>query len=511
MPSTAIYLRKSTESDDRQALSLDAQLRWALEACANLRVAKPLIFRESRSAKTPGRPEFARLLTLIEKGEVDTVVTWKADRLARNALDGGRVLYLLESKKLTRIVSSDRTYTDDSDAEFLLNIELGLSAKYSKDLSKNIRRGMREKLLRGEWPFIAPVGYKNVRLTADRAIIDVDGERAPRITELFQLAASGNHSLADLADIASSQWKLQLPQRRANTTKNGISVSSIEHILKNPFYYGAMHVRGEVYQGGHTPLTTKATFDAVQQILRGRRMRAERPKRLEFAFTGLLRCAKCGRQLTGYLKRKKSKQYVYYVCSNRIRRRCAQPLVRESEVYSELYPILYRATLTAAEHETVQTLVADMERNERTALDTRRNAAAERLHGLVALQKRLLDLLMSDTITKEDYNLKRRELAAEYAEQSLVASSVEMEHAEKFARMREFFLSLVDAANVFDRLSVAERKAFCRTIGFELRVDGKKLHVDVKKPVAIVMSRGELPEWWRLLLDVSSFYGPIQV
>jgi site-specific DNA recombinase len=132
MTRTAIYARKSTESDDRQVLSLDAQLHWAREACAKLGVREPLVFTEARSAKLPGREVFGQLMRAVNAGRVDTIVCWKADRLARNAADAGAVLFALESKRLTAIVTADGTYAADADSELMLGILLGFSAKYSR-------------------------------------------------------------------------------------------------------------------------------------------------------------------------------------------------------------------------------------------------------------------------------------------------------------------------------------------------------------------------------------------
>jgi DNA invertase Pin-like site-specific DNA recombinase len=170
----------------------------------------------------------------VKAGRVDTIVCWKADRLSRNAADAGTVLFALESRQLRTIVTADGTYAADADSELMLGILLGFSAKYSKDLSKNIRRGMEEKLRRGEWSWNAPVGYKNVRLTGDRAIVVVDEATAPYVRQLFELAATGDYSLNDLVAVTRDTWKLRRAPRRATSTRLGLSHTTIDHILHNP-------------------------------------------------------------------------------------------------------------------------------------------------------------------------------------------------------------------------------------------------------------------------------------
>ena len=242
----AIYARKSTESDDRQCLSLSAQIEWAQQICARLGIEKPILFREARSAKTRGRPEFERLMNLVDTRRIDTIVCWKADRLARNAADAGVVLAALESGLLTQVITSDRSYSDEADSVLMLGIDFGFSAKYSKDLSKNVRRGMAEKWRRGEWSFFAPFGYKNVRLTADRAVVEVDQAAAPVVQGLFELAATGNYSLNRLAITLREEWHVTMRPNRCTKTTHGVPPSAINKILSNPFYVGLMRIKGTI-------------------------------------------------------------------------------------------------------------------------------------------------------------------------------------------------------------------------------------------------------------------------
>jgi DNA invertase Pin-like site-specific DNA recombinase len=510
MSRIVIYARKSTESDDRQAASIESQLHWAVKRCAELGLRNSIVLTESQSAKIPGRAEFARMVGLIEQGEVDTVVCWKADRLSRNARDGGTVLWLLESRKLTQIITSDRTYTADSDSLFMLALELGMSAKYSQDLSKNIRRGIEAKLRRGEWSFSAPLGYRNVRLTADRATLAVDEEMAPYVQRLFELAATGNYSLSDLVRLTRDEWRLRIPQRRPNSTRRGISHTTVDHILRNPFYYGKLVVKGEVYAGAHTPLISKAQFDLVQLAIKRRGKAAPRPKRHTFTLSGLLRCARCGRQLSGYRKSKNGREYVYYVCSNKIRGRCSQPLIHESRVFHDLYRDLFRIAVRPDEYEEAALVLAAMREREADAIMETKSRAEVELRDLNAQQQRLLNLLIEGVVARDDYEMKRRELEGRRAEATLTIATAGLSHAEKFDRAAAFLSALVDADKTFARSAPDERQRFLRNIGFDFRANGQEVLVDAAKPAAAIMSRASLQEWWRLWNDVLPFFGAEQ-
>src|SRR3954465_14323132 len=91
-----IYSRKSLEDEDRQVQSIESQEDELkpLAARLNLNVLEPL--SEARSAKAPGRPVFDEMMRRINKGEADGILCWKLDRLARNPVDGGAIIWAMK-------------------------------------------------------------------------------------------------------------------------------------------------------------------------------------------------------------------------------------------------------------------------------------------------------------------------------------------------------------------------------------------------------------------------------
>lgn len=95
-----LYARKSTDEPDRQILSIEAQVTELKEFAEKEQLDIVQTFIESRTAKEPGRPIFNDMLSRIEKGEAEGILAWHPDRLARNSIDGGRIIYLVDTGKI---------------------------------------------------------------------------------------------------------------------------------------------------------------------------------------------------------------------------------------------------------------------------------------------------------------------------------------------------------------------------------------------------------------------------
>src|ERR1017187_2654765 len=188
-----IYARKSTESEERQVMSIEAQIHELTELAKreNLFIAE--IFVESKSAKIPGRKEFTRMIEKIHASkEPVSILAWHPDRLARNSIDGGQIIYLVDIKKICGLKFSTFWFEPTPQGLFMLQVAFGQSKYYSDNLSENVKRGVRQKLRRGEWIGKAPVGYLNNLKTHN---IDPDPVKSKIIQKLFKEFAEGKHSL----------------------------------------------------------------------------------------------------------------------------------------------------------------------------------------------------------------------------------------------------------------------------------------------------------------------------
>ena len=268
-----IYCRKSTDTEDKQLLSLDAQERELLEIANknNLEVVK--ILRESMSAKNVGRPVFAEMIKMILTGKADAILCWKIDRLARNMIDGGNIIDLLGKGIIKEIRTYESTHLPTENA-ILLAVNFGSANQYSRDLSVNVKRGNREKLNRGEWPNFAPMGYLNDKI--NKTIV-IDKTRAKYIVKAFELYSTGGYGINDLVSILYNEGF------RSRSGKK-VYKNQMERIIKNPFYAGLMPREDKLYKGNHQPLISVSMLEKIKRVANDRSR--TRPKNHFFPLRG---------------------------------------------------------------------------------------------------------------------------------------------------------------------------------------------------------------------------------
>jgi len=250
-----IYARKSSEGKDRQALSIESQIRELREFAAKFSLEIIDVFEESQSAYKLGRPVFDGMMKQIEAEKANALLVWKPDRLARNALDGGRVIQAIDDNHLKEIRTPYECYKQE-DNRMMLYILFGMSNDYSRQISANVKRGLRQKYARGEYPNKAPIGYINAKTGLSRNIVP-DPEKADLIVKVYKLFATGNYSVMDMLKVAK-EWGL------TSIYGKDICKSAMYRILTSTDYYGVYRHGGEYHQGSYEPIISKTLYDQVQ-------------------------------------------------------------------------------------------------------------------------------------------------------------------------------------------------------------------------------------------------------
>ena len=139
-----LYARKSTEDEERQVMSIEAQLAELSEFAKREHIKIVETFIESKSAKSPGREVFGRLIQKIQESKEPVgIIAWHPDRLARNSIDGGQIIYLIDTLKIASLKFPTFWFEPTPQGLFMLQVAFGQSKYYSDNLSENVKRGIR--------------------------------------------------------------------------------------------------------------------------------------------------------------------------------------------------------------------------------------------------------------------------------------------------------------------------------------------------------------------------------
>jgi DNA invertase Pin-like site-specific DNA recombinase len=341
-----LYARKSTESEERQVLSIDSQVKEMLQLAEKDNLEIVDIRREAHSAKDSGqRPVFKEILNDIRSGRYTGILTWAPDRLSRNAGDLGSLVDLMDQQLLLEIRTYGQHFHNSPNEKFLLMILCSQAKLENDNKSINVKRGLRTRVEMGLWPGPAPTGYFKEKRVDRKCETIIDPLRAPVIRKMFEKVAYEHWSGKKVYN-----WlKFEL-NFRTEAGKKHLSLGNIFRNLSSPFYYGVFEYpkkSGNWYQGKHEPIITKELFDLVQQQLKSNVLRAENK---EFAFTKLMTCGLCGSGISACEKFKKHKngnvhRYVYYKCTQGKDKNCKGQYIEEKDLVRQFEGILDKTDL----------------------------------------------------------------------------------------------------------------------------------------------------------------------
>lgn len=338
-----LYARKSSESDERQAMSIDSQIKEMSDLARKEGIKIVKVVQESYSAKQSGqRPVFMQLLTDIRGGVVNGLLTWAPDRLSRNAGDLGSLVDLMDDKKLVKIRTYSQSFTNTPSEKFMLMILCSQAKLENDNKGESVKRGIRNKCEMGWRPCMPPIGYYNRAMAGIKDVV-VDPDRVDFVKEMFARAANGD---------SGRKIKVWLDSVGATSRKGlPVTLSLVFLMLKNPFYYGEFEYpigSGNWYRGAHEPLVSKELFQKAQkQMLSPQRVKWGSK---EFPFRRFLTCYTCGSTIVGEEKFKlldngKKNRHVYYHCSRQVDNTCKEPYLSEKQLIEALLIISDKLTV----------------------------------------------------------------------------------------------------------------------------------------------------------------------
>jgi len=518
VPTYFLYCRKSSEAEDRQVLSIESQTRELTRLARQDNLTIKRIFSEARSAKAPGRPAFQEMLKAIQAGQADGILCWKLDRLARNPIDGGQVIWLLQQGVIKHIRTFERSYRPE-DNVLLMSVEFGMANQFLLDLSKNVKRGLRTKAEKGWRPGPAPLGYLNEkRVAKGSGRILKDPDRFELVRKMWKLMLSGRYTPPKILEIATDEWGFR--------TRNGnsLSRSGIYRILTNPFYCGQFEYprgSGNWFRGKHPRMITLAQYDKVQELLG--RDGNPRPQKHTFAYRGLIRCASCGARVTAEEKEQiicsecklkfssknrtacprcgtaiermenpTLRRYVYYHCTRRKKPRCTEGAVEVRDLESQIDRLLGRIRISEGFKQWALRHLAEATHKEKAArsriiesLKKAHGGCLKKLENLFSLK---ISPLNSDgsLLSDEEYARKRSELLREKRRLEERLHDIHRRSEGWLDVAERFFEFASRARSRFRRGTPEKKRIILQAVSEKLFLENKKLRAELRVPFRLM-------------------------
>ena len=492
----AFYARVSSDRQDVD-LSVSAQLR-ALKDYARANgysVARQYV-DEAESGRVADRPQFREM---IEEGSkpnapFEVILVWKFSRFTRKREHAVAFKSMLRRKGI-RVVSITEHADDSPTGKLMEAIIESVDEFYSENLAEDVTRGMREAASRGFFlGSKAPFGYRRVKVSdgmKERPTLEVDPATAPVVKEIFESSLSGY----GLKEICRTLNDRGITNRGKRWYKGGL-----HYLLTNEAYTGTA-VWGRTtkvekaqdpvrVEGAWPALVPRELFDAVQQAMRDRAPKVQRPGRVgsKFLLSGLLKCGVCGRPYSG--QGAKSGQFAYYVCGTLFREgagTCSARYLNAPRVEDFIVEKIRERILTEETIVELVTLVAEEIDAMAGELSGRLEVIEAELRDVRKRLERLYEALETSELTLEAlspriFSLRHREeqleAAREDAETQLEQRRVELPTTEEIkgyvADFREFL----------QEGTFPERKALIRNFveGIEVVGDEATLTYTVPMP-----------------------------
>ena len=484
-----LYARKSSETEDRQVFSIDSQVNELTTLGGHIGFTISDVRREAHSAKLPGRPVFNTLMDDIEAGRVHGIVVWNADRLSRNSMDTGRLIYLFDLGKLCEIVTPSQTFRNTPNDKFLLSLLCSQAKLENDNKGINVKRGLKAKAERGIYPAPAPLGYLNDRYAerGNKTIVK-DPERFDTVRRMFDLMLSGIYTPAQIRRKAVKEWGFK------GVHGKPLAASNIYNLFTRPFYYGMFEYpvgSGNWYKGAHEPMITEDEYDRIQTML-GHRARP-RAMTHKFAYTGMIRCGECGLMVTAETKTKHQQNgnvhsYTYYRCTKKKSVPCSQKYLEEKALEKQIMAETTKVEIPPEFHEwALKWFRIQNQKDAAFAGKVNDTLASEQKACLDKIDS-LIDMRAAHEISAEEFAGRKAAALKEKARLGELTTDAGNTAEKRLERAAHYFDFARDATRTLKEGTFEERKKVLADLGSNLVLKDRKLSISVEKPLRMLES-----------------------
>ena len=496
-----IIINRVSDRKQKEGFSLDAQDRFASEYARNLghTVIKKYTFQETAS-KHNHRKIFNEMLSFIDHYPANktlVLVVEKPDRLGRNHRDKETIQELyLKGKIEVHFYKDNKIFNRSSTATdiFIDDIMTSVGKYAALNIARESIKGMQEKCEQGWFPAKAPFGYKNVvdsEITGSkkRKILVPDPITRGLVRRIYELRAQ---------NLSYNAIRLQCIEEGLISGGNLKAQSSIEKILKNPFYSGRFLWRGKWYDGKHELIVPRALFEKVQTTFKeyGTPWRQKRG-----LFSSWLKC-KCGCKVTYDPKVKTIKatgerrEHAYYRCANGRHMHDKLSYVNEQSIMNDLGKAVSQITIT----EDLATDISNaLNETHRRVTESRRREIAGYQAALTALENKedeIYDDHRRGLLDEDGYKRQIERVRGERRRMTGLMEKAQYMIDDAYLETAKKILELATMAkSLWDLRTKEEKRDFMERVLSNRVFDGVTVRYELKKPFRIVSEMASSSAW----------------
>ena len=449
---------------------------------------------EIEESSTKGdREKFQEVIKIIQESkEPIALVVDTVDRLQRSFKES---VQLEELRKIGKIelhfYRENLVVHKDSNSADLIRWDMAVmfARSYVLQLSDNVKRAFEQKRRNGEWTGRAPIGYKNIGGTKGERDIIPDTKKAHLIRKMFELYATGNYSTLTIR-IEISKEGLD------SSVGKPLALSMVDHTLNNPFYYGEMLSKGKLYPHKYQPIISRELFDRCQNIRKSWGKKPFKYAAKPYIFRGLVRCARCGCSMSPETAKGK---FIYYSCTNAKKNICDKKVyIPEKNFLMPVYEVL--KTFNSIPQVKIDRIVEGLKKSNENKDIYHKEAIKSLRQEYDTIQirlSRLTDLLLDQSITKDFYDNKLKEM-----KQKQYDINIQLENHtradENYYITASTVLNLAkNALSLFESSEVLEKRAMLNFLLQNCVANGKKLEFDLRSPFNHILNFANQPTWLR--------------
>ena len=512
-----MYNRKSSEQEERQALSIESQKKenYRVADKNGIKIKKEYLYEECKSAKEPyKRAVFNNLIKDINKGKIQGIVAWHPDRLSRNPIDMAHLVDAFDRGKLQVIVTNTQVFRNTPMDKFMLGLACGQAKMENDSKGENVKRGLVTKREMGYLPGVAKIGYMNDYGEKGYRTIIIDPERFPVVKKVFKMYLTGKYTVRKLHRIATEEMGLtNIPRKKIGGKTTHLSM--FYKMLQDPFYAGFFYgkdadeeiIRYEVNKSVPRVITEKEHKKILTMMKRADNPRAwrytedfpykkftkcgscdgsitaENKKQMicedckyKFSIKNKNHCPKCNRHIDK-IKNKVLLDYTYYHCCKKKDPNCLEKSITESKIDSVL--IHDHVETLAISEDLRDWLITNIkvlekaEKNTEKAVDDTLDMQINRL----SLQKdKLLDTHIKGFIDDVEYKNKKEQLEDEIGSIKTKAGitnakKIDIKELEKKLDILTEFTDIIENGDFEDKIEAIS------TLGSNLTLKSKTISI----------------------------------